>query len=159
MDQPPPPSTSSASPAPSFLIPTSHKPPVSRKRKVHQRTSLDVRNVSNKRPRRLPVSLAISETLTAREGFDDLPVLEYDLDRDPTQEVYEFRDQFHERSTLSAMLSARSVGVFGSPHPPPGYCDLDCGGSAHVTDQFIVPTLDDGGRPLESQPLVTHFPK
>ena len=189
MDQSPPPSTSTVPSQPhssqSFLIPTNNKPPVSKKRKVRLT-----------RPYRLPFSPAISEAPTTREGLDDLPILEYDLDKDPTQEVYKFRDQFHEQSTLSAMLSARfihahlferlsgsmtvgdeainnkgsamvesveppvmdsvdppnevtptrtleSAGVFGSPHPPPGYCDLDFGDAAHVTDQFVVPTMDD----------------
>lgn len=36
-------------------------------------------------------------------------MLEYDLDRDPTLQAYEFSDRFHERSPYSAALSARFI--------------------------------------------------
>jgi len=71
-----------------FSISTDDEPPVSKKRRTHRHTSLDAGTVLN----------------------PDSPfTLEYDLDRDPTQQAYEFREQFHERSPFSAILSARFI--------------------------------------------------
>jgi hypothetical protein len=177
-----------------------NKPPTPRKRKTQHHSSLDVCTDSNpKSLHRLPSSPASSDrTSASRVDRDNLFTLEYDLDRDPTQEVYEFHDQFHERSPFSAILSARFIhahlferlsdsttlngqltnsegdlvtefiepGVLSSvgphnavspsyvldsaaalehsdPTPTPGYDDLDLEGAVHVSDPFIVPTMDD----------------
>lgn len=92
-------------------ISNNDKPPILRKRKVQHHSSLETCAVSNlKPPHRLPSSSASSiEASASRVDRDNLCTLEYDLDKDPTQETYEFRDQFHERSPFSAVLSARFI--------------------------------------------------
>ncbi|KAF9645314.1 hypothetical protein BDM02DRAFT_596360 [Thelephora ganbajun] len=87
------------------------KSSVSKKRKTHYHTSLDTYKVLNpKSPHRLSFSPASSvKVSTSQVDPGSLSTLEYDLDRDPTQEAYEFHDQFHERSPFSAILSARFI--------------------------------------------------
>ena len=177
----------------SFSISNNDKPPVSKRRKTHH-ASLDAHAVSNPKPSYQPSSPSATSSAkvpVSRMDPDALPVLEYDLDRDPTQRTCEFHDQFHERSSYSALLSARFIHahmirrlldstassgeltnnegnlvvefagaaaldsvanpsyalepaeVFGNSAPPPSYGDLDLEGSAHVTDPFTVPTMDD----------------
>lgn len=175
-----------------------NEPPVPKKRETRQHSSLDVYTDPNPKPLHWPSSPATSVRASASQvDHDSLCTLEYDLDRDPTQETYEFND-FHERSPFSAILSARfihahlfeklsdsttfsgeltssegdlvtefiepaaliSVGPHNAvspsyaldstaalgnsdPTPTPGYNDLDLEGSIHVTDPFIVLTMDD----------------
>lgn len=74
------------------------------------RPSLDAFLVSNpKSLHRISLPPASVRASTPRVDDDSLDVFEYDLDRDPTEETYLFRDQFHERSHLSAILSARFI--------------------------------------------------
>jgi hypothetical protein len=92
-------------------IPNNGKPSVQKKRQTHH-TSLGARTISNpKSPHpQLSFSKAPSvKTSAPRVDPDGLTTLEYDLDRDPTQQAYEFRDLFHEPSPFSAMLSARFI--------------------------------------------------
>ena len=94
----------------SSSISNSDQPPVSKKRKTYHRTSPDVRAVSYPKPwRRLSSPRPPTTASASQADSSTLPMLEYDLDRDPTQQVYEFRDQFHERSPFSAILSARFI--------------------------------------------------
>lgn len=95
----------------SFPISDDAKPPVSKRRKTHHHhTFLDARAVSNPKSQHRPSSLASSfEASASRVDLDTLSTFEYDLDRDPTQQAYEFHDHFHERSPYSAVLSARFI--------------------------------------------------
>lgn len=87
------------------------EPPVSKRRKTHHHhISLAARAVSNPRSRRHLSSPTSSVKTSASRVDPDTPsTLEYDLDRDPTQQALEFRDHFQERSPYSAMLSARFI--------------------------------------------------
>lgn len=89
--------------------PRSNQPSISNKAQHH--SSLDTCTDSNpKSLHRLPSSPTSSAKASASQvDHDDLFTLEYDLDRDPTQETYEFHDQFHEQSPFSAVLSARFI--------------------------------------------------
>ena len=92
-------------------IPNNGKPSVQKKRKTYH-TSLGARTITNpKSPHRhSSFSKAPSvKTSAPRVDPNNLTTLEYDLDRDPTQQAYEFRDLFHELSPFSAMLSARFI--------------------------------------------------
>ena len=94
-----------------FSISNNRKPFIPKKRKSQHHSSSDTYTDSNpKSLHRLPSSPASSVKASASQvDHDNLFTLEYDLDRDPTQEVYEFHDQFHERSPFSAILSARFI--------------------------------------------------
>ena len=86
------------------------KPSVSKKQETRQHAPPDARNALNPKLHSQPsASPATFGASTSKADTNDLPVLEYDLDKDPTQETYEFHDQFHERSTFSAFLSARFI--------------------------------------------------
>ena len=92
-------------------ISNNRKPSIPKKRKSQHHSPPDTCTDSNpKSLRRLPSSPASSVKASASQvDHDNLFTLEYDLDRDPTQEVYELHDQFHERSPFSAILSARFI--------------------------------------------------
>jgi hypothetical protein len=93
----------------SFSTSIDDNPSASKKRKVHHHAPLDARDASNpKSPHRISSSSATLEASALPVDPDDPFTLEYDLDRDPTQEVYKFH-QFHERSYISAILSARFI--------------------------------------------------
>jgi len=100
-----------------FSISNDDEPPVLKKRRTHRHTSLDARTVLNP---------------------DSLSMLEYDLDRDPTQEAYEFHDQFHERSPFSAILSARFI-------------------HAHLFERISDSTVFNDDRTNSEGDLVTEF--
>ena len=86
------------------------KPPVPKKRKTRQNSSLDICTDPNPKSLRWPSSPATSVKASASQvDHDNLFTLEYDLDRDPTQETYEINDQFHDRSPFSVILSARFI--------------------------------------------------
>lgn len=105
------------------------RPSVSTKQKIHQHASPDARNLLDpKSQSQLPASPVTFETststLTPEVDAGDLPVLEYDLDQDPTQEIFEFNPQFQERSDLLGFLSARFI------HP-------------HLLSRFPDPLVDE----------------
>lgn len=86
------------------------KPPMLKKRKTRHHSSLDIHTVSNPKPLHRFSSPASSvKASVSRVDRDSISILEYDLDSDPTQQAYEFRDLFHERSPFSAILSARFI--------------------------------------------------
>jgi len=89
------------------------KPPVSKRRKTHHHhLSLDAHTVSNHKPSHRPSSSRPTSSVEVPASWvdpDSISTLEYDLDRDPTQQAYEFSDRFHERSPYSAALSARFI--------------------------------------------------
>ena len=97
--------------SPSFSISNNDKPSVSKRRKTHHHhASLKAHAVSNPKSQDRPSSFTSpAKASPSLVEPDTLPVLEYDLDRDPTQQICEFHDQFHERSPYSAMLSARFI--------------------------------------------------
>lgn len=87
-----------------------NKPPVPKKRNTRQHSSLDIYTDPNPKSLRWPSSPATSVRASASQvDHDSLCTLEYDLDRDPTQETYELNYQFHDRSPFSAILSARFI--------------------------------------------------
>ena len=71
-------------------------------------------------------------------------MLEYDLDRDPTQQAYEFSDRFHERSPYSAALSARFI------HP---HLFERLSGSIASNDEFTSSKVDPVTEFTEAVPL------
>lgn len=86
------------------------EPPLSKRRKTHHHhTPLDAHAVSNLKSSHWSSSSPTSVTASASLDPNNLPMFAYDLDSDPTEQPYEFRDQFHERSPYSAILSARFV--------------------------------------------------
>jgi len=89
------------------------EPPISKRRKTHHHhISLNARTVPNHKPSHQPSSsrpTSSAEAPASPVGPDNLSTLEYDLDRDPTQQAYEFSDRFHEGSPYSAALSARFI--------------------------------------------------
>lgn len=84
--------------------------PVLRRGRTRHQPSLDTFAVSNpKSQHRTSSPPAPVRASTPRVDDDSLDVFEYDLDKDPTEETYVFRDQLHERSPFSALLSARFI--------------------------------------------------
>lgn len=87
------------------------KPSVAKKPKTHHHAPLDANNTPNPKSQPRPSPPAILEASTSRADPEDLPIFEYDLDRDPTEEVHRVFVQFHERSIYSIMLSARFTHI------------------------------------------------
>lgn len=91
-------------------ISNNQKRPLLKNRRTRQHPSLDTSTVSDpKSLHRLSLSTPPIKTPASPVDRDSLSTLEYDLDRDPTQEAYDFPDQFRERSPFSAVLSARFI--------------------------------------------------
>ena len=122
-------------------ISTNDKPPVSKKPKTHHHAPPSARNSLNPKSRDRSPLLATSGALTSLVELDDLPVLKYDLEKDPTEEVYEFPDQFHERSPYSAILSARFIHAHLFERPPGSTASNDEPTSSEVdlVTEFIEP--------------------
>lgn len=86
------------------------KHPVLKNRKTQHHSSLDTRTFSDPNSLyRFPSPSSSVKASAPSVDCDSLFTLEYDLSRDPTQEAYEFHDQFQERSPFSAILSARFI--------------------------------------------------
>jgi hypothetical protein len=98
-----------------FSTSSNDKPPASKKQKVHHHAPPDASNSKSQRRSLLPATPGAS---TSRVDLDGLPVLEYDLDKDPTEQVYVFQDHFQERSPHSAILSARFIHAHLFKRPP-----------------------------------------
>ena len=130
--------------------PDDDNPPVLKRRKSRRQPSLDTFSVSNPKPRnRISSPLPSAETSTLEVDDDSLDVFEYDLDKDPTEETYVFRNQFYERSPLSALLSARFIHARLSEKIPDLTAVIDelPNGEADPVDEFIEPGAFDSVGP------------
>lgn len=121
--------------------PNNNNPPVLKKRKAHH-SSLDTGTVSPKSVHQVSSSTSSVKASSSRADHDGLFILEYDLDRDPTQQAYEFHDLFHERSPFSAILSARFIHahLFERLSDSTACSDGLTNSGADLVTEFIEPT-------------------
>ena len=119
------------------------KPSVSKKPKTRNHAPLDAPNVLNQKSRQRPPSPpAVAEASTSRV---DLPVFAYDLDHDPTEEVYELRVQIYDWPPNYSKLSARFIHphLFDRPSDSSTTNDELTKSDGDLVAEFIEPAAID----------------